>query len=214
MSTPAYLPGMEAEHRSRELSQFYTPPDLAARVWAWCSVYVTPRRSFRVLEPSAGNGALVRPMLAGAKRPDEIVMYEIDPLRASVLLDLCLIGDAAGVDASFRPLDFTRDHDPGRFDLCVMNPPFEQDQDAMFIEQALGCSTAVVGIFRSAFVHGQGRWNRLWRFTDVRRLAWLSARPDFGGEWGAKADFVVMHLTRRTVARKQGEAFTLNAEWW
>ena len=36
--TAAYLPGMEAEHRSPELSQWYTPPDLAARLWGWCHV--------------------------------------------------------------------------------------------------------------------------------------------------------------------------------
>jgi hypothetical protein len=142
---------------------------------------------------------------------DQIVMYEIDPARTGRLLDLCL---ESRIDVSLRPRDFLADSDPGRFDLCVMNPPYEGDQDAQFIEHALGCSTAVVGLFRSAFVHGSGRWNRLWRHTDIRRLAWLSGRPDFGGDQSAKADFVAMHLVRRDKPRGKGEPLTCNVEWW
>jgi predicted RNA methylase len=212
MSTPAYLPGMENEQRLRSLSQFYTPPDLAARLWGWCEALSRKHVPFRVLEPSAGDGALVRPMLVGPRRLDEVVMYEIDPARGPALLDLCTRSEA--VDVSYRPLDFLSDNTPGVFDLCVMNPPYERDQDAEFILRSLEVSAVTVGLFRSAFLHGQGRWSRLWRFTDVQRIAWLSGRPDFGGDHSAKADFVAMHLTRRTHARKQGEPMACNVEWW
>lgn len=224
MSAHAYQPMLHGSLRlpddvddaakRKALSQWYTGPELAARLWDWCHVLGRKHVPFRVLEPSAGMGALVCPMLSSPQRPDSVVMYEVDPARSTCLLDLCLDADRHGVDVSLRPRDFLSDSDPGAFDLCVMNPPYENDQDAQFIEHALGCSRAVVGIFRSAFVHGSGRWNRLWRFTDIRRLAWMSSRPDFGGDQSAKADFVAMHLTRRTEARKQGEAFTFNGEWW
>jgi predicted RNA methylase len=204
----------DAEKR-KALSQWYTPPDMAERLWGWCHVLGRKHVPFRVLEPSAGDGALVRPMLASASKPEEVDMFEVDPARRDALFDLSCKLAEAGICSGVSMQDFLScAFEPNEYDLCVMNPPYEGDQDAQFIEHALSCSTAVVGLFRSAFVHGSGRWNRLWRHTDIRRLAWLSGRPDFGGDQSAKTDFVAMHLVRRSTARGKGEALTCNVEWW
>jgi predicted RNA methylase len=201
---------MEHERRLVSESQWYTPPDLASRLWDWCHVLSRRHVPFRVLEPSAGDGALIRPMLAGKQTPDEVVAYEVDPARLPALRVL----DTALVSVDVRPWDFLADANPGRFDLAVTNPPYERDQDVDFTLRTLECSTAAVGIYRSALVHGAGRWNRLWRHVDIRRMAWLSSRPRFGGEHQPMTDFVALHLVRRSHARKQGEAHTLNVEWW
>jgi len=150
-------------------------------------------------------------MVTAPGRCRQVVMYEIDPARTAGLLDLCL---ESSLDLSLRPRDFLADTDPGQFSITVMNPPYEGDQDALFIEHALNHSTAVVGLFRSAFVHGSGRWDRLWRHTDIERMAWLSSRPNFGGEHSAKADFVALHLTRRKQVRLKNAPATCSVEWW
>jgi predicted RNA methylase len=218
MTSAPYLPGMETEYRSRDLSAWYTPPETASNLWRWASSLGGRYEPFTVLEPSAGDGALVRPMIADPGLLRDVVMYEIDQARTPRLLDICM--ESSRVDVSLRPRNFLADTDPGRFSVTVMNPPYEPTpeypvgQDVEFIEHALNCSSAVVGLFRSAFVHGSGRWSKLWRFTDVQRLAWLSSRPDFGGDQSAKADFVALELTRRDHARLKGEPMASNTEWW
>lgn len=49
MRAQPFLVGFEAEERRRSLSQFYTPPDLAARLWDWCHVLSRKHVPFRVL---------------------------------------------------------------------------------------------------------------------------------------------------------------------
>lgn len=113
-----------------DLGFFRTPPELAADLVARAGV--TP--GMRVLEPSAGDGALVAPLLAAGA---EVVAVEFEPNRAAVLR------------ARFPGLtvvegDFLAQR-PGMlgapFDAVVMNPPFslpgrpQADQD--HVEHAL-----------------------------------------------------------------------------
>jgi len=105
----------------------------------------------------------------------------------------------------------------GPFDVALMNPPYEDGKDVAFIREALRYTSDVVGIFRSAIVHGDERFETLWRFTDVVRGVWLTGRPSFGQgdkSESAKSDFVVLHLTDRATERKRGEPLNLQMEWW
>jgi Dimethyladenosine transferase (rRNA methylation) len=162
------LPGLDGETRSRDLSQWYTPPKLAKRIVAWSLA----RDGDCVLEPSAGQGALVKPLL---ERGCHVDAWEIDPGNAAAL------GELAHAGLTVCEADFLASPGWGcsfRYDLAMLNPPYEDNQDV--------CD----------------------------RLAILSERPRFGGEHSAKTDFVVLEVTRRTAARKQGEATPAMVEWW
>jgi predicted RNA methylase len=197
------LPGMQRENRSRDLSQWYTPSKLAARVVEWARVH---NRDV-VCEPSAGRGALVKPLL---ERGCHVDAWEIDPGNAAAL------GELAHAELTVYEADFLAS--PGwdcsfRYDLALMNPPYEGNQDVCFIALAASRSERIVGLFQSRIVHSKGRAH-FWRWHNIDRLAILSERPRFGGEHSAKTDFIVSEITRRAAPRKQGEATPSHVEWW
>ncbi len=98
------------------LAYFPTPQELAEAIVA----ALPDRPPLTMLEPSAGEGALVRAALG--RWPDLVVTaVELDPLNIA-LLRTCGV-DAT--EANFLEHDFG-DH---RFDLVVMNPPFTADGD-------------------------------------------------------------------------------------
>lgn len=204
-----YLPGFEAEQRSVALSQWYTPADLAERVWAWAAE--SQRRTVaRVLEPSAGRGALVAPALKSL-RVRRLTAIDIDAGNVDTLKRSFTGRKLAVVRGDF--LSFTaRD----RFDLCIQNPPYEDDRDVAFIRHGLRFAPVVVGIYRSALVHGSNRFETLWKHVDMTRIAYLVNRPKFGEGTGAQSDFIVAEFMRRDIspARKRGEPSQLTQEWW
>lgn len=207
------LPGMEAEQRNPALSQWYTPPGLAVRLRQWM-LHSRVERPIRLLEPAAGRGALVAPFLASGQQPVGGAVYDIDPTNVAALhemMDMLAYRGHQALDVRHR--DFLTDAEPGRFDLCVMNPPFEGNQDTAFAAAALECSDRVGGVFAARILHSQERLE-FWRWTDIRRLVVLSSRPRFGGEHTPMTDFVLLDLRRRASSRKQGDPSTTNVEWW
>lgn len=232
----------EDQQRRLDLSQFYTPSHLAERMWEWASRPGRPHE--RVCEPSAGRGSLILPMY-GRNCPSELVAYDVDPLNVKRLNMIATVTDASRTQAEatvnaaegwagesipmrrpahpkleVRARDFCADLDPGRFDLVVMNPPYENNQDVEHIDHALNHAPLAIVLVRSAIVHGQGRFRNFWRHVDIRRRANLVERPEFSvpvdGKVppGAKSDFVVLDLERRQRARRQGEVSTQSEEWW
>lgn len=210
------LPGLEGEERSKDLSQWYTPPALAERVWEWGTRGMGT--GLRVLEPAAGQGSLVKPALRDL-RVRRVTAVDIDPRNAAALKQLPHRGHGRlavvrGDFRSFTPRD--------RFDIGLTNPPYENDQDVDFILNLLGFAPRVVGIFRSALVHGSddnpkrlGRWERLWSRVDLTRLVWLCNRPKFGEGTGALSDFIVAEFVRREgEPRRRGEPLHAQLEWW
>lgn len=206
-----FLVGFEAEERKRDLSQFYTPPRLAERLWHWAP---KPRTGnpFRVLEPAAGTGALILPMLEGPIVPAQIVAYELDPANIEKLEQLA--ANTTHVEIIVRGRDFLADPNPGHFDLAHQNPPFEDDQASAFIRRALECAPITTGIFPACLPYGQTRFRELWRHVDIRRVAYLE-RVKFGGDFQPMTDFMVGEFERcRHGARSKGEPMTANIEWW
>lgn len=209
------LPEMEGEHRSRERSQFYTPEWLARRVahWAMHGERGKLARMFSpcVLEPAAGRGALITAIM-GVAPTTHFVAVDIDPENCKALSKL--VDGVWCADFLSTWSDRLRAAvNNGGFDLAIMNPPYERNRDVRFIELALTCSDRVVGIFQSRILHSKGR-AKFWRHVNIDRMAILSERPHFGGEYSAKTDFVVLELTRRSDARNQGEATPAQVEWW
>lgn len=207
--TSLYLPGLEGEERSAELEQYYTPPDLARKLWDWCPKPRTGRLD--VLEPAAGSGSLIWPMLEGPIRPTRIVAYEIDLERAAVLASK--LGERAGdIPFEVRVADFLTDTIPDRFDLALMNPPFKLAPD--FIARCLELSRAVVSELPAGVEYSDDRWRNLWRWVDIRRKAALVDRPQHGGNHSPQTNFCAMDLQRRRTERRRGEPQTMTMEWW
>lgn len=74
---------------NRALSQFMTPSSLAEQIAQWAGDGIAPRSSLQgvsVLEPSAGDGSLVRALLS---RGAEVYAVEIDPQLARAYLEPC-----------------------------------------------------------------------------------------------------------------------------
>lgn len=198
---------IEGTNRDVSLSQWFTPPELAARVVEWAGIADPNRRpyerGYRVLEPSAGNGALVRPLVAAGA---QVVAVELDTRYYE---ELRSTGAATWIGEDF--LQFDLGGWP-QFDLCVMNPPYEDGKDVAFILHALKFAPRVVGVFRSQILHGVERKAKLWRDVRPTRIAYCSGRPFKGAE----TDYVVLELVKRddTYSLRHGIADTVTVEWW
>jgi predicted RNA methylase len=112
-----------AVDQKKKFQSFYTPTDLANELAVQANV-----SGFVVLEPSAGDGALVSACNKfGAK---SIVAVEIrDEMRAALL---ALAGTVMTCDfLNMTPCEWPP------FDRIVMNPPFTRNQDIRHAEHAL-----------------------------------------------------------------------------
>lgn len=206
----AYLPGLEHEahfpHLSEEdrayvLSQWFTHPKLAARVWRWANKHEQPRS---VLEPSCGHGALVRPILEEPFRCTNIVCCDIDPRAIFACEELLPIAERRGMQLDLEHIDFLErrhsKHATELFDLVLMNPPYEEGRAEEFVMHALAISERVVGVFKASIHHGLSRFRMLWSSAYVSREVKLASRPSFGrGESGSKTgetDYIVAEIKR------------------
>ena len=195
--------------RQKALSQWYTPADLATRVWRWTCRDVPHSMPLSVLEPSCGRGALITPLFTLSIPVCRLVAYDIDSENAAHVAAMLA---PTGLDFEVHARDF-RMHDGETFDLCVQNPPYENNLDVEFAEIALDRCKRVVGIYAVRMLFSQER-GAFWKWTDIRRLVVLSSRPRFGGGFTPMTDFCVMELARRQHARKQGEPSAAETEWW
>lgn len=115
----ARLRGGEKPNPKKARQAFFTPEDLAAETVAWAAEYVGDLTGKRMLEPSAGEGALAEPTRAtGAK----VLAVESDGPSAQILRDKGF----EVVERDFLSLSLA---DIGLFDVVIANPPFTKDQD-------------------------------------------------------------------------------------
>lgn len=214
----AYLSGLEPEYScSAELSQWYTPRELAERIVGWARV----ARGYRVLEPAAGRGALIeplRPLLE--ERAIEVVAVEIDPANVEHLRERFAGLPVEVVHADFLSVDpwrLTEARCGARFDLALENPPYEGDRDAAFVARSMELARRTVALLRSAFRHGAHRQRTVWRHALLVRVAELVQRPQFDGPviGSALSDFAVFELMRRGgLERYDGAEDRARVEWW
>ena len=145
----------------QELQQFYTPADLAARVITAADL----KPGLRVLEPSAGRGALAAPaFLAGCL----VHCVELDDrnvhLLASTAFEQVVHGD-------FLECDPTE----GVYDRVVMNPPFTKGQDIRHVMHAarfLKPGGRLVAIMSSTITFRKGRlFDEFRTFLDLHRAS-------------------------------------------
>ena len=113
------LRGGEKLNPKKVRQAFFTPEDLAAETVAWTAEYLGDLAGKRMLEPSAGEGALAEPArAAGAK----VLAVENHGPSAQILRDKGF----EVVERDFLSLSLA---DVGLFDVVIANPPFTRDQD-------------------------------------------------------------------------------------
>lgn len=196
------LPGVDAAPRDASKSQWYTPPELAERIAGWALEPCLDRVA--VLEPSAGEGALVAALYAHPKctRVDAV---DIDP-RNVVHLRRAFAGcPAVGVVCA----DFLDYCPPSPFRLAVMNPPFEGGQTEQHILHALDWADRVVCHCPLTTLEGKARKASLWSRVSLTRMVIHSTRPKYGG---GKAGATAM-CTVEVVPELQ-DACKTAIEWW
>lgn len=183
-----------AQARVVSLSQWLTEPWLADVVAEIAGVH-----GKRVLEPSCGDGELVRACLdVDAK---SVTAVELDAKMANRAARRFAGNRAVSVIAS----DFLTLGSARLFDVAVMNSPYESGADAAHLEHALTLAPRAVAIMRLNALAGATRYERLWSRFDTRQVFVLPQRPDFGREarrvgmvsTGAESDFVVVDVLAR-----------------
>jgi len=185
------------------LSQWYTPPDLAQRIVAWA--LRGTEGSLRILEPSAGDGALIRPLSAIHRA----TAYEIDLRRMAVLSCLDQVEEV-------RPVGYLGHWSGDHWDLAIMNPPYENGAAERFVRKAVTECDRVVALLRASALFGVERWGILWSQVAITRLALLTRRPQFGGAQSQSpaGDYVVVECRRRREEARLTEASRVEVEWW
>lgn len=119
---------------ARNMGWFPTPPDVVRRLLHRSDVaYCGPRdgsRKIRILEPSAGEGAIALAALAdaGGSAKAEVTCVELEAGRAATLRAAGFVQEAGHrtIQADFLDCDPDR---LGVFDAVLMNPPFDLERD-------------------------------------------------------------------------------------
>jgi hypothetical protein len=138
-----------------------------------------------ILEPGAGEGAIVRQLLEGGAYPERISAVELDEDRA----------DACRARVTTYEHDFLTFEPPisaaRNTDLIVMNPPFALAQE--FIERAISHWLAFDGtcavLLRLAFMCSKKR--AAFRAAHPFDVLALASRPSFTGGSTDSADYAL-----------------------
>lgn len=204
-----------AEKKQRALSQYYTRPELARRLWLWAGMRArfAALRPISVLEPTCGVGGLLVPILELGVRTERVVAVDIDRKNtrlvhqrfAQHLPSLTVVTD------NFLNLSVT--HLGKGFDFAPVNFPFENNAHIECTEHAFSFTNIVTGIYPADVSYSDKR-GAFWAWHDIVREARLVKRPKFGGRHTPMTNFVVLDLRRRTTRRKDGEASPMTVEWW
>lgn len=155
--------------RKKQLGFFETPPGIVRRLIEAARV----ESGMRVLEPSAGEGAIVRELPAGLR---QLGMVEIDPAKKARLLSavpgnptiVLSIGDFLTLD----PIEVVGGPLASPYDAIVMNPPFAGQADIDHVLRALDFLAPggrLASVMSSGTVHRDNRKARDFRaLVDAR----------------------------------------------
>jgi hypothetical protein len=188
-----------------KLSQWYTSPELAERIVEWAlRPWLVNKQELRVLEPSAGRGALAVQL---RDRVRNVTCVEIDRDNALQLF-------RHGLDVYEENfLDLEPDTP---FDLAVMNPPFEGGQTERHVLHALKFAPRVVCHCPLTTLAGQDRCKGLWSQAYLKRLVIHASRPKYSGSLeGGKTDMCTIDVVRRPELHPLRVASGgVEIEWW
>lgn len=204
------------EAKAHGLSQWFTRPALADKMVSISGLLLMAKPSrpkpLRILEPSAGAGALLAACARVAKGSIYTTAYEIDPDLVA-LLGKQDVNEVLGID--FLGADAPTE----RFDLGIANTPSERGLDGLFLERMMAWCSRVVVLLRTNALHGQERAERCW--SRVERGEWQLAdlvycvereRFEGPGDDSALSDYTIVHLVRTPSGR--GQRALTHVSWW
>jgi len=178
------LSGDSVVDQKKALQQFFTPPELAARMVEQAEI----APSMSVLEPSAGDGAIADEV---AKVPGvDLHCMELDP-------KLCKTLRAKGYETWEG--DFLEAPARCQFDRVVMNPPFENHQDIQHVEHAyslLKPGGRLVSIMSPAFTFQTTRAPTAFRKLAERLGRWEELPVGSFKDSGTRVQTVLVVLDR------------------
>lgn len=163
---------MSATNRGavRRESDFYATP--LESVYSFLDNYDEIKDSDLILEPSAGNGAIIK-ALRNRGYKNHIVAIE---LREEERENLIGHADSVGI------LDFLKDPDLGKFDVIIGNPPYSLAQE--FIDKSLSLlrpGGRLIFLLRTNFLESEKRF-KWWQDKIPSGLYTLHKRPSFTGK--------------------------------
>ncbi len=123
------LKNLRAQLPGKIAGYFPTPPDIAAEMVD--RLGISHRRPWRLLEPSAGCGALLDAAAELANEP-EVVCYEVNSNLREILQAKGYEPRSDFMQEAPGPRSGTREE----FDAVLMNPPFERLQDIEHVSRA------------------------------------------------------------------------------
>lgn len=162
------------------LSQWFTPRGPAT---AGARLFGGDLAGARVLEPSAGRGALVDAALAAGAASVHAV--EVDRDLARRLARRYAHDPRVTVEAG----DFLAVAPRARgFDVVFGNPPYDQGMDTAHLEAWHACAPTKIGLLRLVALVPGAQYDRVWSRSTVTDLFLFTQRPSFSGtSKGAKA---------------------------
>lgn len=192
----------------RALGQWFTPPWLATEIANLINV-----RDRSVLEPSAGDGAIVEALIAAGAR--DVMAVELDPAMCTKLRDRFAGRPVRVIEGDFLTVEI----DPASFDCIVGNPPYDKGADSLHLARIADlieahervvsfdvCEAAL--LLRTVVLHGGKRYERVWSRLAVRSLRACADRIPFlaaGGEpaEAGKIDVSVFRVGARVPGERE-----------
>lgn len=201
-----YLPEMEGERRNLSLSAWFTPPQTARRIVDFALDGRPDDEVTKVLEPSCGRGALIEAMCTSTGM--DVTGIDLDPVNIAH----CSGRDWGFWRHNFFCADFITHHfDAERFDVAIMNPPYDGGQTEIHIRRALEVCDTVVCHCPLTTLAGLKRHELLWsRHAEITRIAICAKRPRYS-DAGGKTDMCTLEIRR---ARRTRTRINPTLEWW
>lgn len=146
------------------MGQFYTPANVADELVQLAGPIPD---NAAVLEPSAGQGALVKAVLR-RHTPKRVDMYELDTKNQESLLawaDHCKV-PLMLCGSDFLMAGATSGSAPDTYDLVIMNPPFAKGADVIHVTKAFGLlkrGGVLVAIMSSGVVFREDKRSQTFR---------------------------------------------------
>lgn len=185
-------------------SQWHTSPKACERLAGWL-----PRlANLRVLEPSAGGGAIVQAVLDFCEQTGGVATVdaiEIDPAWCRVLRERFEGRSVNVAEADFLTTTCFEEGGQDIYDAAVMNSPLDNGQGPLHVERALRFAPRAIAVLTAGDMHNKGARVLLWRRFRLARLAHLG-RWKIGGS--SLRDFVAIDV------RREPPGGLCEVTWW
>jgi len=168
-----------------DLCQYLTPDSVARQFLKWANF----TDDDTILEPAAGEGSLT------PNRPG-VLAFEMDRNLASELRYWRFQAEVINAD-------FLATEPQISLSVAILNPPYAADGEALFIRQSLAWAPRACALVRTLALHGQGRFEKCWRYVKPTRIAILKHRPKFLGprllptKYTPEADYMAVECVLR-----------------